>query len=178
MNAQPAGTSSGNRIALLALAIGSFGIGTSEFSSMGLMPLFSEGLWIDVAEGSRAITAYAAGVFVGSAEPPHLVDRPCRTVRVWKPDLRVRRKPEHAVNRQVYQWNAAGGLFLCPRSGKRRKGVCPDRFRHDGCDRDRRSGGNLCRTAIRLAGDVYGDHHLCARHSCRLPALAAAERSP
>ncbi|WP_349999104.1 MFS transporter [Stenotrophomonas lacuserhaii] len=62
MTAEP----SGNRIALIALAIGSFGIGTSEFSSMGLMPLFAADLSVDVAEASHAITAYAAGVFVGA----------------------------------------------------------------------------------------------------------------
>jgi DHA1 family inner membrane transport protein len=54
------------RIALLALAIGSFGIGTSEFSSMGLMPLFAEDLSVSVADASNAITAYATGVFIGA----------------------------------------------------------------------------------------------------------------
>jgi DHA1 family inner membrane transport protein len=58
--------SSSDRLALLALAVGSFGIGTSEFASMGLMPLFAADLSIDVTQASQAITAYASGVFVGA----------------------------------------------------------------------------------------------------------------
>jgi DHA1 family inner membrane transport protein len=66
LNTTPTTVAGSSRIALLALAIGSFGIGTSEFASMGLMPLFSEDLSVSFAEGSSAITAYATGVFVGA----------------------------------------------------------------------------------------------------------------
>lgn len=51
---------------MAALAIGSFGIGTSEFSSMGLLPLFANDFSTGVADASHAITAYATGVFVGA----------------------------------------------------------------------------------------------------------------
>lgn len=54
------------RLALLALAIGSFGIGTSEFSSMAILQLFAADLSIDIPEATHAITAYALGVVVGA----------------------------------------------------------------------------------------------------------------
>lgn len=55
-----------DRLALLALAIGSFGIGTSEFSSMGTLQLFAADLAIDIPAATHAITAYALGVVVGA----------------------------------------------------------------------------------------------------------------
>ncbi len=51
---------------LLALALGSFVIGTSEFASMGIIQLFSEGLGLTVPQATGAITAYAFGVVVGA----------------------------------------------------------------------------------------------------------------
>ncbi|WP_038211094.1 MFS transporter [Xenophilus azovorans] len=55
-----------NGLALLALALGSFAIGTSEFASMGILQLFAEALRIDVPVATNAITAYALGVVVGA----------------------------------------------------------------------------------------------------------------
>ena len=46
-------------LALLALALGSFVIGTSEFASMGILQIFSADLQIDVPIASHAITAHA-----------------------------------------------------------------------------------------------------------------------
>lgn len=51
---------------LLALALGSFVIGTSEFASMGIIQLFSESLGLTVPEATNAITAYASGVVIGA----------------------------------------------------------------------------------------------------------------
>jgi DHA1 family inner membrane transport protein len=51
---------------LLALALGSFVIGTSEFASMGIIQLFSESLGLTVPQATGAITAYAFGVVVGA----------------------------------------------------------------------------------------------------------------
>lgn len=51
---------------LLALALGSFVIGTSEFASMGIIQLFSESLGLSVPQATGAITAYAFGVVVGA----------------------------------------------------------------------------------------------------------------
>ncbi|MFK0273198.1 MFS transporter [Ensifer sp. NPDC090286] len=67
--AQPAGeapTPQNNRLTLLALALGSFAIGTSEFASMGIIQLFSQAMHIGVPEATSAITAYAFGVVIGA----------------------------------------------------------------------------------------------------------------
>lgn len=50
----------------LALAMGSFGIGTGEFAIMGLLPNVSEGLGVTTPEAGHAISAYALGVVVGA----------------------------------------------------------------------------------------------------------------
>lgn len=52
--------------AILALAIGSFGIGTGEFASMGLLPELARGLGVDAPEAGHLISAYALGVVVGA----------------------------------------------------------------------------------------------------------------
>lgn len=53
-------------MALLALALGSFCIGTSEFASMGIIQLFSLSLGVDVATATWSIMAYALGVVIGA----------------------------------------------------------------------------------------------------------------
>lgn len=53
-------------LTLLALALGSFCIGTSEFASMGIIQLFSASLGISIPEATNAITAYAFGVIIGA----------------------------------------------------------------------------------------------------------------
>ncbi|WP_165186018.1 MFS transporter [Caulobacter soli] len=56
----------GQTLTLLALAMGSFCLGTSEFAPMGVMPLFSAELHLSIPEATNAITAYALGVLVGA----------------------------------------------------------------------------------------------------------------
>ncbi len=51
---------------LLALSLGGFAIGTSEFASMGLMLEISRGLGIGEAQVGHLISAYAIGVVVGA----------------------------------------------------------------------------------------------------------------
>lgn len=51
---------------LLALAMGGFAIGISEFSSMGLMTHIARGLQITEPEVGHVISAYALGVVVGA----------------------------------------------------------------------------------------------------------------
>ncbi|WIH06174.1 MFS transporter [Xanthomonas translucens pv. graminis] len=51
---------------LFALAMGGFAIGTSEFSTMGLMPYIARGLAIDAPQVGHLISAYALGVVVGA----------------------------------------------------------------------------------------------------------------
>ncbi|MET0436710.1 MAG: MFS transporter [Devosia sp.] len=53
-------------LSLLALALGTFAIGTSEFASMGIIQLFSASLGVSVTEATGAVTAYAFGVIVGA----------------------------------------------------------------------------------------------------------------
>ncbi|WP_240484067.1 MFS transporter [Corynebacterium sputi] len=68
-NPLPAQTEMGRRrrpIAMLALALGAFGIGTTEFVSMGLLPMIAADLGITEAEAGHVVTAYALGVVVGA----------------------------------------------------------------------------------------------------------------
>jgi DHA1 family inner membrane transport protein len=52
--------------ALLALAIGAFGIGTTEFVVMGMLPEIADGLDVSVSAVGILISAYAIGVVVGA----------------------------------------------------------------------------------------------------------------
>ena len=52
--------------ALLALAIGTFGIGTTEFVVLGMLPQIAAGLDVSVAAVGLLISAYAIGVVVGA----------------------------------------------------------------------------------------------------------------
>ncbi|MEV4539241.1 MFS transporter [Asanoa sp. NPDC049518] len=54
------------RLTLLALALGTFAIGTGEFASNGILQLFSADLGVSVPAATHAITAYALGVVIGS----------------------------------------------------------------------------------------------------------------
>ncbi|WDS34965.1 MFS transporter [Pseudoxanthomonas sp.] len=54
------------RWALFALAIGAFGIGTTEFSPMGLLPEIAQGVGVSIPTAGLLISAYAIGVTVGA----------------------------------------------------------------------------------------------------------------
>jgi DHA1 family inner membrane transport protein len=53
-------------LALLALAMGGFAIGTTEFGTMGLLPYFSHSFGISAPQAGHVISAYALGVVVGA----------------------------------------------------------------------------------------------------------------
>ncbi|WP_244425570.1 MFS transporter [Bradyrhizobium sp. STM 3843] len=53
-------------LVLLALAIGGFAIGTTEFAAMSLVPYFAPDLGIDATTAGHVISAYALGVVVGA----------------------------------------------------------------------------------------------------------------
>ncbi len=55
-----------SRAALFALALGGFGIGTTEFATMGLLPEVADDLTVSIPVAGHAITAYALGVVVGA----------------------------------------------------------------------------------------------------------------
>ncbi|RZT83866.1 DHA1 family inner membrane transport protein [Pseudonocardia sediminis] len=53
-------------LALAALAVGAFAIGTGEFVIMGLLPDVAGGLAVDIPDAGALISAYAIGVVVGA----------------------------------------------------------------------------------------------------------------
>jgi DHA1 family inner membrane transport protein len=53
-------------VAIVALALGGFAIGTTEFVSMGVLPDIATGVGVDIPAAGHLISAYALGVVVGS----------------------------------------------------------------------------------------------------------------
>ncbi|WP_258382452.1 MFS transporter [Streptomyces sp. NTH33] len=53
-------------LALLALAAVAFGIGTTEFVTMGLLPQIADGIGVSVPHAGNLVSAYALGVVVGA----------------------------------------------------------------------------------------------------------------
>ncbi|EIC86240.1 MFS transporter [Serratia sp. M24T3] len=51
---------------LLALALSAFGIGTTEFAPMGLLPTIAQGVGVSIPTAGLLISAYAIGVMVGA----------------------------------------------------------------------------------------------------------------
>ena len=63
---RPARTTTRFGPAVLALAVGGFAIGTTEFVTMGLLPQISEGVGVSIPQAGHVISAYALGVVVGA----------------------------------------------------------------------------------------------------------------
>lgn len=53
-------------LALLALAMGAFGIGLTEFVVAGILPQIADGFGVDIPTAGLMATTYALGVFVGA----------------------------------------------------------------------------------------------------------------
>lgn len=53
-------------LALFALAIGAFAIGTTEFTPMGLLPVIADGVQVGIPTAGMLVSAYAIGVMVGA----------------------------------------------------------------------------------------------------------------
>ena len=53
-------------LAVLALAMGGFAIGTTEFVTMGLLPQIAGGVDVSIPTAGHVISAYAVGVVVGA----------------------------------------------------------------------------------------------------------------
>jgi len=53
-------------LSIAALALGGFGIGTTEFATMGVLPLVTGDLGATIPQGGRLVSAYALGVVVGA----------------------------------------------------------------------------------------------------------------
>lgn len=54
------------RWAIVALALGTFGIGTTEFVAMGLLPEIARGIDVSITNAGHVVSAYALGVVVGA----------------------------------------------------------------------------------------------------------------
>ncbi|MCQ4212625.1 MFS transporter [Streptomyces longispororuber] len=53
-------------LALFALAVGAFGIGTTEFVMMGLLPDVADDLHVSIPTAGHLVSAYALGVVIGA----------------------------------------------------------------------------------------------------------------
>lgn len=53
-------------LTLLALAISAFGIGSTEFISVGLLPLISSSMGVSISTAGLTVSIYALGVMVGA----------------------------------------------------------------------------------------------------------------
>jgi len=53
-------------LAILAIAVGGFAIGTTEFVTMGLLPQIADGTGVGIATAGHYVSAYALGVVVGA----------------------------------------------------------------------------------------------------------------
>lgn len=51
---------------LLSLSVGAFGIGTTEFAPMGLLPVIAEDLHVSIPHAGLLVSGYAIGVLVGA----------------------------------------------------------------------------------------------------------------
>lgn len=51
---------------LLALAVGAFAIGVTEFSPMGMLPVIAEGVDVSIPSAGLLVSAYAVGVMLGA----------------------------------------------------------------------------------------------------------------
>jgi DHA1 family inner membrane transport protein len=53
-------------VAIVALALGGFAIGTTEFVTMGVLPDIAAGVGVDIPSAGHLISAYALGVVLGA----------------------------------------------------------------------------------------------------------------
>ena len=66
LTAEPTAVERGSGLALGALALGGFGIGTTEFATMGLLPQMATTFDLSIPNAGYAISLYALGVVVGA----------------------------------------------------------------------------------------------------------------
>ena len=60
---------------LLALAIGAFGIGVTEFAPMGMLPVIARGVDVSIPSAGLLVSAYAIGVMIGAPVMTLLLSR-------------------------------------------------------------------------------------------------------
>src|SRR5699024_6182957 len=54
------------RLVIVAMSLGAFAIGTTEFASMGLLPQIARDLAVSIPQAGMLITLYALGVVIGA----------------------------------------------------------------------------------------------------------------
>ena len=59
-------------LGLIALSVGAFGIGVTEFAPMGLLPVIASDLGVSIPAAGLLISAYALGVVVGVGGPHYV----------------------------------------------------------------------------------------------------------
>lgn len=70
--------------ALLALAVSAFAVGTTEFISVGLLPLISQDLDISMTTAGLTVSLYAVGVMIGAPILTSLTSKmPRKTLLLW-----------------------------------------------------------------------------------------------
>ena len=154
--------------ALLALALGGFGIGTGEFVALGLLPNMAAGLHVSIPRAGELISAYALGVVIGA---PLLTAAAVRLprkgllithrARPGRRQLRLRGDAglHLAAGAAVPHRPAPRGLLRCrlgagrqPRRGPEAQFGDGGRVRRaDHGQRDRRAADDADRTALELA---------------------------
>lgn len=73
-----------SNFALLALALSAFAIGTTEFISVGLLPMIAADLGISVTTAGLTVSLYALGVMVGAPVLTSLTSNmPRKTLLLW-----------------------------------------------------------------------------------------------
>lgn len=94
---------------MIALAMGGFAIGTTEFVSMGLLPLIAEDFSITEDEAGWIISAYALGVVVGA---PTIT---ATTGRVPRRRLLILLMAAFAIGHVIAMFAASPGLLIASR---------------------------------------------------------------
>jgi MFS transporter, DHA1 family, inner membrane transport protein len=70
--------------AIVALALGGFAIGTTEFVTMGVLPQVADGVDVSIPVAGRVISAYALGVVVGAPVLAYFGAKlPRRALLIW-----------------------------------------------------------------------------------------------
>jgi DHA1 family arabinose polymer transporter-like MFS transporter len=69
---------------MLPLAVGGLGIGTTEFTIMGLLPDIANALHVSIPQAGHFISAYALGVVIGAPVlVGYSVKHPPKKVLMW-----------------------------------------------------------------------------------------------
>ncbi len=71
-------------LAVLALAVGGFAIGTTEFVTMGVLPQLADGVDVSIPVAGRVISSYALGVVIGAPVLAYFGAKlPRRALLIW-----------------------------------------------------------------------------------------------